>query len=125
MASWRRRLTDAAAFRAVLRDAGAELVLCGHQHRFQFAELDGPSGPIPVVGGPSASLRADVGDHYGGYLLHRLELGERGWSFEIEGRRLDPITGRARSDFLRRIAQGSSGERLVLVDAGAREPASV
>jgi 3',5'-cyclic AMP phosphodiesterase CpdA len=125
MTSWRRRLTDADRFRAVLAEAGAELVLCGHQHRFQFAQLDGPEGPIPVVGGPSASLRTDVGDHYGGYLLHRLEPGERGWSLEIEGRRLDPVTGRARRDFLRRTARAPSGNRLILVEAGAQEPASV
>lgn len=125
MTSWRRRLTDAAAFRAVLREAGAELVLCGHQHRFQFAQLDGPAGPIPVIGGPSASLRTNIHARHGGYLLHQLERREEGWTLTIEARCLDPVTGHARRDFLRRVVRDPGADRLILVEAGAREPASV
>jgi 3',5'-cyclic AMP phosphodiesterase CpdA len=47
--SRRRSLTDAAEVRAVLRRAGAELVLHGHNHRTQHFEVAGPEGPIPVV----------------------------------------------------------------------------
>jgi 3',5'-cyclic AMP phosphodiesterase CpdA len=125
MASYRRRLTDAAAFRAVLRDVGADLVLCGHQHRFQFAQLDGPEGPIPVLGGPSASLRAEAGDRYGGYLLHRISKDETGWLIEVEGRRYDALLRRARHDFSRRVRHVRPGGGLILEDAGASAPASV
>jgi 3',5'-cyclic AMP phosphodiesterase CpdA len=44
----RRGLRDAAAFRATLLRAGAELVLHGHEHRTFHATIPGPSGPIPV-----------------------------------------------------------------------------
>lgn len=53
--SQRRSLSDSAAFRAVLRRAGADLVLHGHNHRSQFFQVPGPDGPIPVVGVRSAS----------------------------------------------------------------------
>jgi 3',5'-cyclic AMP phosphodiesterase CpdA len=53
--SQRRSLSDADAFRAVLRRAGADLVLHGHNHRSQFFQVPGPDGPIPVVGVRSAS----------------------------------------------------------------------
>jgi len=53
--SQRRSLSDAPDFRAVLRRAGAELVLHGHNHRSQFFQVPGPEGSIPVVGVRSAS----------------------------------------------------------------------
>jgi 3',5'-cyclic AMP phosphodiesterase CpdA len=53
--SQRRSLSDADSFRAVLRRAGADLVLHGHNHRSQFFQVPGPDGPIPVVGVRSAS----------------------------------------------------------------------
>lgn len=51
----RKALSDAAAFRAVLAEAGAELVLHGHGHEAVRASLDGPEGPIAVRGCASAS----------------------------------------------------------------------
>ena len=51
----RRSLDDAAAVRAVLRRAGADLVLHGHNHRTQLFQVPGPEGPIPVVGVRSSS----------------------------------------------------------------------
>ncbi len=56
--SERRRLLDDDALRAVLRRAGAELVLHGHAHRTCFGEIEGPEGAVPVVGARSAT---DVG----------------------------------------------------------------
>jgi len=55
--SRRRSLSDAEAFRAVLRRTGADLVLHGHNHRSQFFQVPGPDGPIPVVGVRSSSNR--------------------------------------------------------------------
>lgn len=52
---WRKALSDAAAFRAVLKETGAELVLHGHGHEAVRATLDGPDGPIAVRGCASAS----------------------------------------------------------------------
>jgi 3',5'-cyclic AMP phosphodiesterase CpdA len=56
--SARRGLRDVRALRAVLCDAGAELVLHGHLHRPRRSWLQAPQGPIPMLGASSAS---DVG----------------------------------------------------------------
>ncbi len=53
--SRRRQLDDAAEMRAVLADAGAELVLHGHTHESHEASVPGPRGAIPVLGVPSSS----------------------------------------------------------------------
>ena len=51
-----RNLRDRDAFGQVLARAGADLVLHGHDHEDQRAELPGPDGrPIPVIGAGSAS----------------------------------------------------------------------
>jgi 3',5'-cyclic AMP phosphodiesterase CpdA len=51
-----RNLRDRAKLAEVLARVGAELVVHGHDHRDEFAELPGPAGrPIPVVGAGSAS----------------------------------------------------------------------
>ena len=50
-----RRLVDAEEAAAAIAEAGAELVLHGHNHRLQHSTLAGPDGPVPVVGVPSAS----------------------------------------------------------------------
>ena len=51
-----RNLRDREAFAAVLARAGADLVLHGHDHEDQRAELVGPGGAkIPVIGAGSAS----------------------------------------------------------------------
>lgn len=55
----RKALRDRAAFRAVLAQTGAELVLHGHQHHSHFGLIAGPSGRIPVLGVPSASMGLD------------------------------------------------------------------
>ncbi len=68
-ASRHKLLDDRAALRALLARRGAELVLCGHLHRFETATLEGPHGPIPMVQGPSAS-QLD-GRRPGGYVRLR------------------------------------------------------
>ena len=60
--AWRKSLTDAADLRAVLADAGAELVLHGHAHEARLASVPGPNGPIPAIGVPSASTPAGLHD---------------------------------------------------------------
>ncbi len=53
--SRRRQLDDAAAMRALLARAGAELVLHGHTHESHEGSVPGPLGAIPVLGVPSSS----------------------------------------------------------------------
>ena len=82
-----RRLTDAAAFRRILAEKGAELVLHGHDHCFSLIWLDGPGKNIPAVGAPSGSARAPHGDEdAGGYNLFHID-GEPGvWRCEMIAR---------------------------------------
>jgi len=56
LTDWRRALHDAAAFRELLMEKGAELVLHGHNHRVMTTMLEGRGGPIPIIGAPSASF---------------------------------------------------------------------
>lgn len=51
----RAELVDHASVGAVLREAGAELVLHGHAHAASLTSIEGPMGSIPVLGVPSAS----------------------------------------------------------------------
>lgn len=69
----RRRMTDSAALRGVLRDVGADLVLHGHGHRTGIGEVDGPEGPIPVVGVRSSSHCAELESRRAQYHLFRVE----------------------------------------------------
>jgi 3',5'-cyclic AMP phosphodiesterase CpdA len=50
----RRGLTDASAFEDVLIEAGAELVLHGHNHRAMISWRDTSTGPVPIVGAGAA-----------------------------------------------------------------------
>jgi 3',5'-cyclic AMP phosphodiesterase CpdA len=91
--SARRGLRDARALCSVLRRAGAELVLHGHLHRGHRGWLEGPLGPIPVLGASSASdagvrrhkranyhlLDVEPLDREGGRRQFRLTLRARTW----------------------------------------------
>jgi 3',5'-cyclic AMP phosphodiesterase CpdA len=81
--SWRRALTDGAAFRETLRRAGAELVLHGHNHRTQLAALPGPSGPIPVVGVRSASYAGATEEKLARYHVYDFEPDSAGTGARI------------------------------------------
>jgi 3',5'-cyclic AMP phosphodiesterase CpdA len=54
-ASAKRALSDRKALQGVLSRSPVDLVLHGHLHYPTRATLDGPSGPIPVLGAASAS----------------------------------------------------------------------
>ena len=56
LAKPRKALTDAAELQSVLEDAGAELVLHGHNHRALFNTLKTKSGLADIIGVPSASM---------------------------------------------------------------------
>jgi 3',5'-cyclic AMP phosphodiesterase CpdA len=82
-----RRLTDAAEFRRVLAETGAELLLHGHDHRLSLVWLDGPRQAIPAVGVPSASARAPHGsEDAAGYNLFRIDGEAGGWRCEMIAR---------------------------------------
>ena len=83
-----KRLTDAAAFQAMICRVGCELVLHGHNHRSEIARIEGPAGPVPVIGVTSAS--AAPGSKYGRarYHLIRVEREPTGWRLKVDIRAL-------------------------------------
>lgn len=85
-ASFGRALSDADDFAAVIRRAGAELILHGHNHRLMVGSMEGPDRRVPVVGVASASAVRGTPGHRAGYHI-----------FEIDGTAKAPhIKGRVR-----------------------------
>ncbi len=87
---WRKRLTDAAALRAIVDSEGAELLLHGHAHSATLEWLELSNRRVPVLGAPSASLQSRDPVHRAGYhrvLVNRL-VDQHGpqWATEIETR---------------------------------------
>jgi 3',5'-cyclic AMP phosphodiesterase CpdA len=83
-----RNLRDREAFAAVLARAGADLVLHGHDHQDERAELAGPGGkPIPIVGGGSASYAGDL-DRRARYNVFEIEGAAITWTTRVQ----DPAT---------------------------------
>ncbi len=91
--AWRKRLVDAAAFRRVIAEAGAELVLHGHDHSFGSERIEGRDGPVPVIGIPSASAGRDEKKPVAHYQLYGIERAGNGWRVEVEVRGFDAARG--------------------------------
>jgi len=83
LAGWRRRLTDLAAFGAVVRRQGAELVLHGHTHRFSEAAIEGPDGKIAVLGVPSITALS-AAQHRAGFRLFAIHSHPERWTTDFE-----------------------------------------
>jgi 3',5'-cyclic AMP phosphodiesterase CpdA len=81
-----KRLTDARAFRSVIAEHGAELILHGHDHIHQLHWLIGPAGRVPAVGVPSASAAPGKSVDAGGYNIYRIEGEPGAWRCEMEMR---------------------------------------
>jgi 3',5'-cyclic AMP phosphodiesterase CpdA len=109
----RKELTDASAFRAAIAEAGAELVLCGHEHVLNLGGIEGPDGPVPVVGGPAASLLGHDVWSSGGYVLYELSRAMNGWRVECEVRRFDPVTRAVRSAGRTELTSTAGRNRMV------------
>ncbi len=77
---WHKRLSDASRVRAVLKRAGAELVLHGHTHVDSRAEVEGPAGPIPVIGVPSATNAPGGKKPAARYNLFSISRNGDGWT---------------------------------------------
>lgn len=78
-----RRLTDASRFRRAVRKEGAELVLHGHDHIRSMTAIDGPAGPVPVVGVPAGAGGASHGPKAAGYALHRFAPKNDGYELTV------------------------------------------
>ncbi len=89
-ATHRRALADAADLAEVLREAGAEIVLHGHNHRDSLAWAAGPAGPIPVVGIASASASRSIdGGNLARYNLLQISGRAGAARIRVIGRALD------------------------------------
>lgn len=88
--SARKALDDRAAFRAVIAEHGAELVLHGHSRDARFDPITGPAGLVPVLGVPSISAIPNAKDEGGRWNLVGVErIGDR-WTLDIRARRWSP-----------------------------------
>lgn len=98
-----KRLVDAEALRQVLREAGAELVLHGHDHVHSVSYLETKTGRAAIVGVPSASSGGGHGDP-AAYNLYRIARRDSGWHCEAISRGFrrghEQITELARRDLI-------------------------
>lgn len=90
LVSWRRRLTDAEDFAAILERCGAELVLHGHTHRTAFGALAGPHAQIPVAGVRSGSEVGHKPGRRAQYHLYQIARTAGVWSINLAVRSLAP-----------------------------------
>ena len=81
----RKRLTDAAALRALLEAEGVELVLHGHSHRSHYQTLQTRAGPAPVIGVSSAS---SMHREAAAWHLYHIAPGPGGWQIALTARRI-------------------------------------
>lgn len=86
---WRKRLRNAPAVSAMLKEHGAELVLHGHGHRAREDRLESRHGTIPVLAVPSASALGLHGADVAAYNTYRVEPLDMGWQLSVETRRYD------------------------------------
>lgn len=84
-----KRLIDGRAFRHLIAQHGAELILHGHDHVDSLRWLDGPRGKVPAVGVPSASATTSHAEDPAGYNLYAIAGGPGAWRCEAISRGLD------------------------------------
>lgn len=87
--SARKALEDRAALRLVLAEYGAELVLHGHSHHATTFEVLGPTGPIPVIGAPSASAAPGESSESAGWRHIRICPSNDAWDVTVTTRSMD------------------------------------
>jgi 3',5'-cyclic AMP phosphodiesterase CpdA len=77
-----KRLTDSSELVTVLKKYGVELVLHGHDHVHSAIWIEGPNGPIPAIGVPSASALAHGRYPAAAYNLFSIERNGAAWRCE-------------------------------------------
>jgi 3',5'-cyclic AMP phosphodiesterase CpdA len=84
-----KRLTDSDELLALLKRYGVELILHGHDHVHSTMWFDGPNGPIPAIGVPSASAVAHGRYPDAAYNLFAIERDGGAWRCEQTVRGID------------------------------------
>ena len=90
--SWRKRLIDAAGLRKIVATRGVELILHGHEHMPSHGSVEGPNGPLPAIGVPSASSLDARPERQAQYQIHTIHSSANGWCLHSQTRRYDPAT---------------------------------
>jgi 3',5'-cyclic AMP phosphodiesterase CpdA len=89
----RKSLRDIGGFVDVLKQHGCELVLHGHTHVSGLGRIEIPSGPIPVIGVPSASAVESSHKDPSRYHIYRISAQPDrpgAWQCEVAVRELNP-----------------------------------
>ncbi|WP_137389747.1 metallophosphoesterase family protein [Rhodoligotrophos defluvii] len=94
MNSPRKALEDAAALRDVLEREGAELVLHGHNHEHSLRQVFSRTGPVQVVGVPSASALGRHGKPPAAWYCYRISRAKGQWQCGVTVRSFDEASGR-------------------------------
>jgi 3',5'-cyclic AMP phosphodiesterase CpdA len=81
--SWRKRLTDASAFRTIIQDYGTDLILHGHAHRHSQGRVNAGDVQVPVIGISSASATDDHSKRQARYHLYHLSQTAGGWEMHV------------------------------------------
>ena len=84
--SWRKQLTDAEAFRGIVQQHGAELILHGHAHRLAQTQVKTPGGFAPVIGISSASAGHRHSKRRARYHIYHLSQTAHGWQVHVRAR---------------------------------------
>jgi 3',5'-cyclic AMP phosphodiesterase CpdA len=90
--SRRKALADRDRLRAVLRRAGAELVLHGHARNARLESVSGPHGPIPVLCVPSSTALPNPHDEAARWHLVSLPGAGDSWA-RVHVRQWSPAAG--------------------------------
>ena len=92
-ATWRSGLWDAEPLRGTLAEAGVELILHGHGHKFASTQIDTSAGTALVIGVPSASAFSTDTARLAHYHLYTVARSDGGWRLEINARGYDRTSG--------------------------------
>jgi len=96
--SWIRGLRDHGELAAVIAEAGADLILHGHEHRDMTEALLGPTGPVPVRGVASGTYLHNKPERTARYRIYEIAGGTvvsdhvRVWDRELRAFGPKPVT---------------------------------
>jgi 3',5'-cyclic AMP phosphodiesterase CpdA len=92
LAPVRRGLTDAEAFADTIKRVGAELVLYGHNHKMKNDVVQCASGPVPVLGVGSASMRPVGHQSAAAWRLFSIDRAKGKWKVHVLERQWSDAT---------------------------------
>src|SRR3546814_13830936 len=92
----------------------------GHDHTFGSEVIEGPGGPVPVVGVPSASAGKEGRHPVSHYQLYDIARDGNGWRSGVNASGYDPAVGGFRES--RSYARCIGGEGIIASPANSGRP---